>query len=680
MNMIDRFSLVRRNNPVLTAAEPLSALSVGNGEFAFTADITGLQTFPQEYKEEMPLCTLSNWGWHSYPLPKEVETCRLIPKEYDTYGRKVGYYSSSRGQEKIFHYLRQNPHRFHLGNIGFELCHNDGKQARLEELTEIRQELDMYTGVLYSSFTFDGCKTEVETCCHPERDQIAVKVNSPLTERKQLAVSIIFPYGSHEMSAGDWLAEEKHCTVCRYRDGTADIRRTMDGTQYFVKVAFPESKFDSIGRHKVLFRPEHSSFSFTVSFSLSVIREKAETFLQTAEKSAHEWKTFWENGGAVDFSQCKDLRAQELERRVVCSQYLTKIQCSGSVPPQETGLTVNSWFGKAHLEMYWWHAAHFALWGRERYLENGLDWYCSFLHKAKERAQMQGYRGARWPKMVDHMAQDSPSNVAALLIWQQPHPIFLAELVYRSCPTTEILQRYAQIVFESAIFMADFVHREKNGRFVLGPPYIPAQENHKADVSYNAAYEVEYWYYALGIAQQWRKRMGKKESTEWEEIRRGLAPVPEKEGVYLAHEHCPDTFENFNIDHPAMLNACGVLPGTRVDGEKMAKTLQKVLKIWNLPSTWGWDYPVMAMTAARTGYPELAVDCLLLDVPKNHYSKSGNNYQRPNLPLYLPGNGGLLAAVAMMAAGWDGCGQKEAPGFPKNGLWEIRAEGLKPYV
>jgi len=41
------------------------------------------------------------------------------------------------------------------------------------------------------------------------------------------------------------------------------------------------------------------------------------------------------------------------------------------------------------------------------------------------------------------------------------------------------------------------------------------------------------------------------------------------------------------------------------------------------------------------------------------------------------GNGGLLTAVAMMAAGWDGCPQRHAPGFPDNGKWNIRWEGLR---
>ena len=97
-----------------------------------------------------------------------------------------------------------------------------------------------------------------------------------------------------------------------------------------------------------------------------------------------------------------------------------------------------------------------------------------------------------------------------------------------------------------------------------------------------------------------------------------------------------------------------------------------------METTWGWDYPVMAMTAARTGMPELAVDCLLLNTEKNRYLKNGHCYQRPNLPVYIPANGGLLTAVAMMAAGWDKGFDSKTPGFPKD--WDVRYEGIKPYV
>jgi hypothetical protein len=83
----------------------------------------------------------------------------------------------------------------------------------------------------------------------------------------------------------------------------------------------------------------------------------------------------------------------------------------------------------------------------------------------------------------------------------------------------------------------------------------------------------------------------------------------------------------------------------------------------------------MAMTAARLGDPEQAVNVLLADAQKNTYLVNGHNYQDKRLRLYLPGNGGLLAAVAMMACGWDGS-TRPTPGFPDNGKWNVRWEGL----
>lgn len=82
----------------------------------------------------------------------------------------------------------------------------------------------------------------------------------------------------------------------------------------------------------------------------------------------------------------------------------------------------------------------------------------------------------------------------------------------------------------------------------------------------------------------------------------------------------------------------------------------------------------MAMTAARLEDPEAAVDALLLSAGKNTVlPPNGHNRQTDSLPLYLPGNGGLLAAVALMAAGWDNGPDRHAPGFPAD--WAVAWEG-----
>jgi hypothetical protein len=82
-----------------------------------------------------------------------------------------------------------------------------------------------------------------------------------------------------------------------------------------------------------------------------------------------------------------------------------------------------------------------------------------------------------------------------------------------------------------------------------------------------------------------------------------------------------------------------------------------------------------AMTAARLGKPEKAVDALFMGPQTNTYLKNGHNYQEERLTLYMPGNGGILTAVAMMCAGWDGS-EGETPGFPEEG-WDIKWEGLE---
>ena len=178
----------------------------------------------------------------------------------------------------------------------------------------------------------------------------------------------------------------------------------------------------------------------------------------------------------IDFADCTDPRAAELERRTILSLYLTRLQCAGSMPPEETGLTYNSWHGKHNIEMVRMHLGHFALWGRIDLLENGLDWFLTILDPARERASRQGFGGARWPKMTAFNGLDSPGR-QVVMIWQQPHPIYLAELSYRAHPDRETVEKYQRLVFESAQFMADFAAWDEPGRrYVLGPPLWQAQE------------------------------------------------------------------------------------------------------------------------------------------------------------------------------------------------------------
>jgi hypothetical protein len=167
--------------------------------------------------------------------------------------------------------------------------------------------------------------------------------------------------------------------------------------------------------------------------------------------------------------------------------------------------------------------------------------------------------------------------------------------------------------------------------------------------------------------------MGLAKHPEWNKIALNMAPLPTENGVYIEQEAVPVA----DGGHPCQLASWGILPWAPiVDKDTMSRTMDHVLHQWNHQSTWGWDYPMMAMTAARIGRGDWAVESLLLDQTKNTYRPSGHNYQRNGLPLYLPGNGGLLTAVAMMTAGWDDAPSVNAPGFPQDGSWTVRWEGL----
>lgn len=152
--------------------------------------------------------------------------------------------------------------------------------------------------------------------------------------------------------------------------------------------------------------------------------------------------------------------------------------------------------------------------------------------------------------------------------------------------------------------------------------------------------------------------------------------LPQADGLYLQQEGMTDTYTKMNWEHPALIGTFGMLPGDGVEPVIIKPTVQKVWSVWQWDRCWGWDFPMMAMAAARYGDPRMAVDALLHPSQKNEFNAAGLSTGGP-FP-YFPSNGGLLYAAAMMAAGWDGGPtDKNAPGFPDDGTWTVKWEGLK---
>jgi hypothetical protein len=281
--------------------------------------------------------------------------------------------------------------------------------------------------------------------------------------------------------------------------------------------------------------------------------------------------------------------------------------------------------------------------------------------------------------MTDPDGNESPSDIGAFILWQQPHPIYLAHLLYRNNPDISVLEKYKDVIFGTADFMASFL-KKKDGHYHLCHPLIPAQEIFKATETDDPTFELQYWNYGFTIAREWRMKLGLSRNPKWDQASRGLAPLPVNNGLYLPNATTPLAYNDYRYrkDHPSVLGALGFLPADhRIDSAVMRNTLREILREWDWASTWGWDYPMVAMTATRLHQPEDAINALLMDTQKNTYLVNGHNYQDKRLRLYLPGNGGLLAAVALMTAGWDG-NTTENPGFPKNGKWDVRWDGIQP--
>ncbi|WP_103063952.1 hypothetical protein [Actinomyces qiguomingii] len=748
--MIDRQALVSRHDIHLHADSPELVLTLGNGDFAFSADATGLQTFtsrhdPSGLDPHTPASlsarilegtTQSTWGWHEQPNPSGHALTDAMTA-YSTARGPVRYPDRPSLQRMMEiasgkvtpeppdlagMWLCSNPHRLDLGRLGLAApdpldgspgnstdnaadgTRSSGTGTAITELehdalTGLTAHLDLWRGHLSSTFRFRDAPVQVTTAVAGQGAILGTRVSSPLLAEGDLVLRLTFPDPNPGFSpAALWGQEpEGEVVLCEAGQWGAVVERRIDTTAYRITLTWdaPATAALTDARTLVLAPAPGTAALGVVAAFEPTSGPGSELYAAPVTppddvdavlaSSAAFWEEYWRSGAAVELAGSTDSRAAELERRIVLSQYLLRTSGGGAAPPQESGLVTNTWRGKFHLEMHWWHAAHFAAWGRPELLERSFDWYRRALPAARATAATQGCRGARWPKEVGPDAREAPGDIGPFLIWQQPHLLYLAELCWNAYGTrpeaqaaagrARLLGAVAELLDETAEFMASFPN-VSGGVAHLGPPVMPAQEFYDAATTRDPTFELAYWWFGLEIAQRFRLRRGLGREPSWDAVQAAL-PAPERVGgryTAVAGES-----EVRTDDHPSFLQALGFLPPTPlIDATAMSATLDWVRRSWQWDSAWGWDYPVMAMTATRLGRPGDAVDLLLQEGTKNRYDAVGNNPGMGSMiPLYLPGNGGLLAAVALMVGGWEGAPQH--PGFPDDGSWRIRAEGFTPW-
>ncbi|KAG7285118.1 hypothetical protein NEMBOFW57_009739 [Staphylotrichum longicolle] len=696
-----RQKVVQSFNVRRTKSSDTTPLQVGNGNFAFGADVTGLQTFK-------PYAIMSTWGWHNFSLPTtpgQTSVEDYTGLQIWTHGRLVPYEVPNPAQSEISNWLRENPHRLNLAKVGFSF---DRPNVTEDDLQHKAQELDLWSGKLSSSFVYDGCPVQVETWADPDSDTIALSVKSKLL-RRGLGLSFDFPYPDNQKFnapfVGHFNLTSKHSTSLeRLSANSASIKHKLDETVYYTYVSWKgHGNIDgpAEGTHHYTFTTTQPTIQLTVTFSPnpSPQPQSPTTYTRITAASRTWWQAFWAAGAFIDLTSVRnDPRARSLQQRIILSQYLTAVNSASSAPPQESGLVNNGWHGKFHLEMALWHTLPFARWGRPALLRRSQpSTYRALLPSSRARAARQGYAGARWGKMTDpQTGRSAPGDINALLIWQQPHAMYFAETEWRwACDATgdggggggrdreAVLARWDEVVSASADFMASYAFwNASTGVYDLGPPLYPVSENTSPNATRNPTFELAYWRFGLDVAVKWRERMGREAPGEWVRVRDGLAPLPVVDGTYAVYEGIEGmwTSNATTNDHPAMAGIYGLLPppasGKPLDLEVLRKTAAKIKELWALDYSYGWDFAMLAMNSLRLGDPEQAVEYLLH--PIYQFDDAGYPVGGSRVPTpYFPNSASLLIATAMMAGGWDGSEGKTGH-WPKSWEKDVQVDGFTP--
>ncbi|KAI0859297.1 Six-hairpin glycosidase-like protein [Xylaria cubensis] len=682
-HQIDRRAVVRRFNPRRNASSATTPLQVGNGNFAFGVDVTGLQTFS-------PFATMSTWGWHNFSLPTtpgQTSVEDFAGLDWWTHDRLVNYNQPNPAQSDISNWLIQNPQRLNLARIGFSF---NGEETTEDGLEDKTQELDLWTGKISSSFKYKGDDVFVETWADADSDTIGISVKSELLAAGFLGIFFDFPLPTRNKFdapfVGVFNATSSHKTTLSPQEGAAAIRHDLDETSYDVSFNW-DSQADISGplngTHRYLLQPsgKEKNITLSVTFSPDPMRAQIPNLAQIKMTSEKWWQSFWNSGAFVDLSATTSAKATELQRRIILSQYLTAVNSASAYPPQESGLVNNGWYGKFHLEMILWHLLHFARWDKYPLIWRSLPHtYSDFLSSSINRARLQGYEGARWGKMTDPTGRSAPGEINSLLIWQQPHPIYFAETEYRSFPSGATLEKWDGILSPTADFMASYAfYNTSTGVYDLGPPMYPASENTNPNATINPAFELAYWRFGLDVAIRWKQRQDLPVPAKWIDVRDKLAPLPIADDAFALYEGIPDMWKPNSTtvtDHPAMSAIFGLLPpptsGPPLNMTVVRNTADKIRDLWDRDDCWGWDFPMLAMNSLRLGDVDQAVAYLLdplFNFDDAGYLEGGSRVATP----YFPGSSSFLLAVAMMAGGWDG-----EPGshFPED--WKARVEGFVP--
>lgn len=285
-----------------------------------------------------------------------------------THGRNVSYDVPDPRLPEISQWLISNPNRINLGRIGLKY---KGVTLNAFQIKEPRQELDLWTGAIKSTFKVNGQEVEVTTRGDFETDAVAFEIDSELISSGTLQVELDFPYPpihttkyKYEVFVGSYDFPLNHSTsiVEDLVPGDTHIYHEMQETSYFVNLRWPLTSplklsrdepegSDKVTAHRYTLssdsKPGSSSSLINFAARFSPEKEQADLPLVIETRNTIGWRRYWTEGGFVDLASSSNPNATELQRRIVLSQYHVRVNSAAKgQSPQESGLMNNGWYGE----------------------------------------------------------------------------------------------------------------------------------------------------------------------------------------------------------------------------------------------------------------------------------------------------------------------------------------------
>lgn len=578
-----KFNHIDSKNPV----------TIGNGDFAITLDQTGTQSLYETYKD-IPLSTMSNKNWF-YKDKKNIKPSYVDGKAYMLFNLD---------NDPNYQTNRQYPFKYSFMQI---LLYDNDKLIDINNIKDIKQELDLYKGIVTSSFNYKEKINKTISFIYQDHDEFNFKLQSD-----NLNLALKFNYPSYTKNGyrldilPNVLVKEDRITLL-YDDKNSLSFKLKSSSNY------------QIVENTLIFDDNN------VSFSLALDEIKEGKLLDEF------WKC--DNGIIID--------NEELVKKMVLSKYLLHVNSTGIYPPQESGLTYNCWNSKFHLEMHLIHSLWNIYNNHVGDLVKSFDYYLSIMPSSLKRASLNGYKGLRFPKMTGPDGEDSPSNIGPLLIWQAPHILFMLQEIYYLYNKENIIKKYEPLISGTIDFMISFLTL-KDSKYQMLDPLLEACESIPLDRCQNPSFELEYWRYTLERQPKIDTVLYGHQRYDYLDITSKIITPKEDDGIYLKTYGVIDKYDLYK-DHPTEGFLMSFFKSKIVDKEKMVKTIDYILKNMDLSSYWGWDFPFLGLSLLNCGEIEKSIEVTQLNTINNQYLYNGyNTSPRDDLKAYLPGNGAFL--------------------------------------